>query len=96
MRRILSFRSCLRDKYKNYITREVRKASKDGIYCYQKNDKNTFSILKKYGNQQKAIEWAKMLEKNYRNRSFASHNPCTKVYELVNELTNPDYALSKI
>lgn len=45
-----------------------------------------FAILNKFGSQENAIRNAKNLESQYFDRSFSSHNPCTKVHRLINEL----------
>ena len=51
-----------REDYKAYLEREIRTQSNNIKYKYLKNDFNTFSVLKTYGNQKQAIEWAKQLE----------------------------------
>ncbi len=85
-----------REDYRNYITREVISINDNTSYKYEKNDPNTYKILKAFGNQEQAIKWAQKLEKQFNDKLFANHNPCTKVYELILELTNTDYALSKL
>ena len=65
-------------------------------YEYLKNDINTFSILKTYGNQEQAIARAKRLKQNYNNQQHATHNPCTCVHLLIEELLNPIEVLRKI
>lgn len=85
-----------RDEYKSYLEREIKKKSKDNSYKYLKNDPNTFSILKSYGNQTRAIEWAKKLKSNHNNERYATHNPCTYVHELIEELFNPQEVLKKL
>jgi hypothetical protein len=85
-----------RDNFKRIITQEVQVRSNNESYEYEKNSPITYEILKSVGNLEQAINWAKKLEMNYSDKLFAKHNPCTKVYELVLELSNPEYALSKI
>lgn len=46
-----------------------------------------FEILEKYGSQAQAIIWAKQQCGSFPNEDFATHNPATKVYELVEQLT---------
>ena len=75
-----------RQRYKELIEREVSK--KTGIpFTYQKNAKDMYSILKAYGNQEQAIEWAKSLQDVFGERKdFSMHNPCTLVHKLIEEL----------
>lgn len=63
------------------ISRRLGKSFK-----YLKNDRGMYALLKSYGNQKQAIEWAIALETHHKGENFADHNPCTKVYELVKEL----------
>lgn len=58
------------------------------IFKYLKNDRGMYALLKNYGNRKRAIEWATALEKHHTGENFADHNPCTKVYQLVQELMN--------
>lgn len=56
-------------------------------FKYKKGDPQLYSYLKKYGNQEKAIAWAKKLaERRGDERDYAHQNPRTQVYELVEEL----------
>lgn len=75
-----------RDQYEKKLEEEIRKASGDGSYSYKKNDKAMFELLQTYGDQQKAIDNAKKLDTLYFDQSFATHNPCTKVHILIEEL----------
>lgn len=85
-----------RDGYKAYLEREIQKKSGNATYEYLKNDPNTFSILKIHGNQKQAIEWAKQLKRNYTDQRHATHNPCTLVHELIEELLNPQEVLRRL
>jgi len=78
-----------REGYKAYLEREIKKKTGNANYTYLKKDPNTFSILKMYGNQKQAIAWAKQLKENYTDECYATHNPCTRVHELIEELLNP-------
>jgi hypothetical protein len=82
-----------REDYKAYLEREIKKKTGNESYEYLKNNPDTFSILKIHGNQMQAIEWAKQLRQNYSDESYADHNPCTLVHELVEELFNPQKVL---
>ena len=57
---------------------------------------NTYSLLKKHGNQKQAIKWAKQLQQSFLNKKYATHNPCTRVNELIEELLNPKEILEKV
>lgn len=87
-----------RSEYARVIEQEINKIikkdkkSKKGkvkdsdLFKYKKNSKEMFKILQKFGNQNKAIERSKKLENMHLDKKFAQHNPCTKVYKLVEEL----------
>lgn len=45
-----------------------------------------YSLLQEFGNEKQAIKWAKNLESQFSNTNYSSHNPCTKVYELIEKL----------
>ncbi|MBV8390718.1 MAG: RloB domain-containing protein [Mucilaginibacter sp.] len=78
-----------RQDYQSFLEREIKKISKRD-YVYKKNDTNTYSILKKHGNQTQAIVWAKSLKEQYNDGRHANHNPCTLVYLLIEELFHPE------
>lgn len=75
-----------REQYQNLIEKEVNKAANRTDFKYQKNSKEMFVVLNKFGDQVNAIKNAEKLEKLYFDRSFSNHNPCTKVHKLINEL----------
>lgn len=77
-----------RQDYQSFLEREIKRVSQKE-YSYKKNDINTFSILKEYGDQKQAIDWAKNLKVSYNDSRHAEHNPCTLVYLLIEELFNP-------
>ncbi|NOU18189.1 MAG: RloB domain-containing protein [Bacteroidales bacterium] len=83
-----------RADYKAYLEREIRKKSGFVKYKYLKNDFCTFSFLENYGNQEQAIEWAKQLKQKYTDQRYSTHNPCTRVHELIEELLNPQDVLN--
>lgn len=56
-------------------------------YRYQKNSVDVYELLKEHGSVDKAIRNAKSLMGDFENRQdYASHNPCTMVWKLVEEL----------
>jgi len=85
-----------REGYKSYLEREIINKSGNVNYKYIKNDPNTFLILEAYGDQKQAIEWAKKLKQNYTDQRYSTHNPCTLVLELIEELFNPQDVLKKL
>ena len=78
-----------RDDYKRLIERELSQKLGQS-YVYQKNSPDMFALLKKHGNIEQAIAWAKQLETEFIGRTdYADHNPCTKVHELIEKLLFP-------
>jgi len=56
-------------------------------YRYQKNSTEMYDILNVHGSPQVAIRNAKRLAESYgRREDYANHNPCTMVWQLVEEL----------
>ena len=75
-----------REQYQKLIEKEIDKASGKTGFRYEKNSKNMFAILNVYGSQEKAIKNSEKLESLFNDRSYANHNPCTKVHKLIIEL----------
>jgi hypothetical protein len=88
--------SLKRDDYKGYLEREIRSKSGNADYKYLKNNPDTYSVLQKFGNQRQAIQWARQLKLTFTDQRYATHNPCTLVHELIEELLNPGEVLRKI
>ena len=57
-----------------------------GVGKYEKNRKDTFEILREYGDEDLAIRYAKRIIKENRDKTPAEIAPGTKVYALVEEL----------
>lgn len=55
-------------------------------FKYAKNRADMYDILQKHGNEKQAIEWAKILDSQYDDFRFYTHNPNTKLYILVSQL----------
>lgn len=85
-----------RHEYKPYLEKEIKKLAGNGSYEYKKNDPNTFLLLKEHGNQEQAIQRAKKLLQLFTDEKFATHNPCTRVHELIEELISPEKILKEI
>lgn len=69
-----------------YITFLNDKFKELGIGKYQKNMKDIFEILLKYGNPKLALRYAKRIMKDGAGKTPTEIAPGTKVYELVEEL----------
>ena len=85
-----------REDFKAFITREINRKSKSKGYVYEKNQLGTYKILQSLGNQDQAIKWAKQLHNTFEGSKFASRNPCTLVYMLIEELLYPEKVLKKL
>lgn len=55
-------------------------------FKYAKNRIDMYDILREYGNEEQAIEWAKSLDSQYVDFKFHTHNPNTKLYILICQL----------
>lgn len=75
-----------RTRYQSMIEQNLKQYLGDE-YRYEKNCKEMYAWLKKYGDKNKAIIYAKRLADNCEGQTnYADHNPCTMVYKLVEEL----------
>lgn len=91
-----------RNDYKSAIEEEVNtkiavlsKSKKPKKFVYEKNSKDMFAVLEKYGNQQEAIKNAKKLIANQSCTNYAIHNPCTRIHLLVQELNGDSEELNE-
>lgn len=87
-----------RDEYKKAISNAVKnspeyKARKQ--YVYTKNDANNYQIMTKYGSMENAIKFAEAQSKEYTDKRYAKHNPCTMVFKLVRQLIGKDEELNE-
>ena len=73
-----------RKEYINYLNKKFQELS---IGQYNKNDKEIFEKLLKYGNPLLAIRYAKRIINEYPTLSPSNIAPGTKVYELVEHLS---------
>lgn len=75
-----------REDYKPLIERELS-AKMGAAFKYEKNMPEMYALLKKYGDREQAILWAGSLDQIFAGRTdFSDHNPCTKIYLLIQEL----------
>jgi hypothetical protein len=78
--------SMSRKDYQDAIENNLKHVLGDD-YQYQKNSKEMYALLKEHGNVDDASRNAKRLAEIYKGRQdYAEHNPCTMVWELVDEL----------
>lgn len=86
-----------RSQYIDILEKEIQKRTNNKEYRYMKNDPNMYSLLKGIGSENQAIKNAKKLEASFDGDSnFESHNPCTMVYKLVEELNNPEIIFDRL
>lgn len=75
-----------RQQYQGLIEENLRPFAGDD-FRYEKNSKEMYALVKEHGSVEDAIKNAKRLAEVYDGRyDFAEHNPCTMVWELVEEL----------
>lgn len=87
-----------REKYKAAISRAVNDSPKYKAkkpYIYKKNADNNFHIMTTYGSMDDAIKYAEAGSKEYTDKRYAKHNPCTMVFKLVRQLIGKDEVLNK-
>ncbi len=76
-----------RNQYKNKLEVAIRKAGKKE-FKYKKNHVGMYDLLKECGDQERAIKYAQKLEALHVDKRYATHNPCTKVHHLIQELNS--------
>lgn len=81
-----------RKDYSDYLEKELKKLGCVD-FKYEKRSTEVYGLLKQYGNEQNALRWAEALDGNYLDEKYSKHNPCTKVYKLIQELRNPSSLL---
>lgn len=75
-----------RQAYKSKLKQELSRCM-GRPFSYAKNSQDMFDLLEQYGDEEQAIKRAKELEKQFAGRTdYANHNPCTRVYALVEKL----------
>lgn len=82
-----------RAQYIEKIEREIQDRTNDPHYRYRKKAPDTFGLLQRIGDESLAVRHAQRLRTSYSGTDYASHKPCTMVYELVEELTHPEKLL---
>ncbi len=87
-----------RDEYKAAISSAVNNSPKykeKKPYVYKKNAANNYQIMTTYGSMDDAIKYAEAKSKEYTDRRYATHNPCTMVFKLVRQLIGKDEVLNE-
>lgn len=86
-----------RDEYKSELEKAINqmKGSKEKKFEYLKNSNEMYSILEEYGDQEQAIKWAKVIASTNLGENFASFNPQTMVFQLVEELNGQSEELNR-
>lgn len=72
-----------RSEYIEFLSKKFKEL---GLGSYEKNRKDTFTILQEYGNEDLAIRYAKRIMADNEGKTPTEIAPGTKVYELVEEL----------
>lgn len=90
-----------RNDYKTAIENEINakitaqsKSKNPKRFIYKKNSTEMYSLLAKYGNQKQAINYAEKLISGHNCQNFATHNPCTRIHLLVEELNGDSTELN--
>lgn len=84
-----------REDYIVKLRDAIRKEKGDDTYWYEKGDPNNYYIIREYGREDLAKKSAIKLRKQFSGTDYASHNPCTLVDKLVEELENPESLLKE-
>ena len=75
-----------RRNYKGLIENQLKPLI-GNHFRYEKNSEEMYFFLKEYGSLDNAVRNAKKLAEKYSDRNdYANHNPCTMVYQLIEEL----------
>lgn len=77
-----------RDKCTTALETEIQKCKPS--FKYDKGASSMHTILAELGDQSQAIKNAERLQNNYQDTDYSSHNPCTYVYKLIKEITDPE------
>lgn len=86
-----------RKDYIDGLEREIKKHDGYELYKYKKNSDDTYALLMEIGNEENAKKHALKLRENFiDNKNYCTHNPCTTVDLLVDELRNPQRVLEEI
>ena len=79
-----------RADYITMIENALKNKSGNNNFTYTKGNQDIYSLLQKYGDENMAKKHAEKLRKSFNNTNYATHNPCTMVDKLVDELQHPE------
>lgn len=79
-----------RSAYITMIENALKNKSGNNNFTYTKGNRGIYSLLQKYGDENMAKRHAEKLRKSFNNTNYATHNPCTMVDKLVDELQHPE------
>lgn len=79
-----------RADYITMIENALKNESGNNNFTYTKGNRDIYSLLQKYGDENMAKKHAEKLRKSFNNTNYATHNPCTMVDKLVDELQHPE------
>ena len=79
-----------RAKYIKQIEKALKNRSGNNNFTYTKGNRDIYSLLQKYGDENMAKRHAEKLRESFNNTNYATHNPCTMVDKLVDELQHPE------
>ena len=89
-----------RGDYIDKLEQFIRKKEGYENFKYEKNDKDFYKILQKFGDEKKAVKFAKKMrhefEAEINQGNYDKAKPCTTVDVLVDELRNPEKVLKEI
>ena len=79
-----------RADYITMIDNALKTKSGTNNFTYTKGNRDMYHLLQKYGDENMAKKHAEKLRKSFNNTNYATHNPCTMVDKLVDELQHPE------
>ena len=87
-----------RTEYQKAISDAVNSSPKyklKKVYKYAKKDRCNFKIMNTYGSMEYAMRYAETQSRIFTDHRYATHNPCTMVFELVRQLIGKDEVLNE-
>lgn len=69
----------------------MKKTDPQATFSYSKGNPDLYKLVNMYGNEAAASDRAKKLISTYSSDvPFSNQKPCTRVFELINELRHPE------
>lgn len=79
------------EKLEEIILEHMKKTDPQATFSYSKGNPDLYKLVNKYGNEAAASDRAKKLISTYSSDvPFSNQKPCTRVFELINELRHPE------